>query len=102
MKQLLFLILVFGSSLGFSKECRFSSEKRDLAITLTKSKEELLLTELDDMKNLFPFNEKLNPEDPSLCIETIAKKQQDEFIKSQDLINLKPKDNSPPFDFFSQ
>ncbi len=92
MKQLLFLILVFGSSLGFSKECRFPNKKRDLGITPTRSKEELLLTELDDMKNLFPFNEKLSPEDPSLCVESIAKKQQDEFIKSQDLMDLKPKD----------
>ncbi len=62
MKQFIFLVLVFGSSLGFSVESQFPNEQKNLDITPNRSKEELLLTELDDMKNLFPFNEKLSPQ----------------------------------------
>lgn len=52
---------------------------------------EALISELDDMKNLFKFEQELDPKDPSLCIESIAKAQVEEYMENQSLKKSKRK-----------
>lgn len=91
MKLVLFLLLILCFTSACAKEpANYPPYEKCMGDLLPKkqSKEELSLTELDDMTTLFPFKEQLDPKDPSLCVETIAKKQQDDFIKSQTEIEL--------------
>lgn len=90
MKSLILFLTFFFAPLVAKENLSIKAPSLD-PIFEGGSKEELLITELDDMKNLFPFSEKLDPKDPALCIETIAKQQQESFVSNQDIIDKNEK-----------
>jgi hypothetical protein len=89
MKKFIAFFFLLCFSFACAKEHPVSYSKYKDEFVIPKNCDELLLTELDDMTGLFPFNEKLDPKDPSLCVEAIAKKQQQEFLKAQEEIVFK-------------
>lgn len=90
MKKFIAIFFLLCFSFGCAKEpLNYSQyEVRANDLDIRKTSQDLLLTELDDMRDLFPFNERLDPQDPSHCVETIAKKQQEEFLNAQREIDL--------------
>ncbi|MCH9634070.1 MAG: hypothetical protein S4CHLAM7_08080 [Chlamydiae bacterium] len=90
MKLFIYIILLFSYSFLISTELPSRSiENKRLEIIPETLEKDLTFTELDDMKDLFfLYTESLDPKEPAICIESVAKKQQDEFIKSHILLDL--------------